>query len=378
VASREDSRADVGAGPTIGGRYELGPLLGVGGMARVHAATDIVLGRRVAVKMFRVDADPRGASRIENEMRVLASLAHPGLVSVFDAGTWTSADSVSGPFIVMELVDGPTLAKCCVDGQLPVERVVEVGAALADALACVHACGIVHRDIKPANILLNGDGRPKLTDFGIARLVDSARHTQTGMTVGTAAYLSPEQVKGLDVGPATDVYSLGLVLLEALSGRREYPGNDVETALARLQRRPRIPEHLPQALRELLDSMTAAVPDERPTATEVAVRLRGLRGQAPPVTPAAAQVHTLVPTRALPAADVDAAPPGNGSVLREVVADVLRNRYLAAAVILLSTLLAFVMLLVSVDDSAGDPAPAPQPGSQLERDLAELREAVRP
>jgi serine/threonine protein kinase len=380
VAAREDSGADLGAGPVVGDRYELGPLLGVGGMARVHAATDTLLARRVAVKIFRVDADPSHACRIENEMRVLASVAHPGLVSVFDAGTWTaSADSVPVPFLVMELVDGQTLAQCCVDGQLPVEHVVEIGAALADALSCVHARGIVHRDVKPANILLNGDGRAKLADFGIARLVDGARHTQIGMTVGTAAYLSPEQVKGLDVGPASDVYSLGLVLLEAVSGRREYAGNDVETALARLQRRPEVPEHLPLALRDLLESMTASQPGDRPTAAEVAARLIALRDLAPLVAATPAQPSTRALTRVVPLSDVNTSHRASGSVLSQLARDAARNRYVVDALMLLTLLLAGVVLLAStVGDSPDQPAPARQPDSQLERDLAELREAVRP
>ena len=120
-----------------------------------------------------------------------------------------------------------------------------IGARLADALAHVHAGGIIHRDLKPANVLLGADGRPRLADFGIARALDGTAVTGTGYVVGTAAYLAPEQVRGEWVGPAADVYALGLVLLEALTGRREYPGALVESATARLHRPPGIPEHLP-------------------------------------------------------------------------------------------------------------------------------------
>ena len=148
-----------------------------------------------------------------------------------------------------------------------------IGARLADALAHVHASGIIHRDLKPANVLLGADGRPRLADFGIARALDGTAVTGTGYVVGTAAYLAPEQVRGEWVGPAADVYALGLVLLEALTGRREYPGALVESATARLHRPPGIPESLPSCLRTALHAMTALEPAVRPTASEVAALL---------------------------------------------------------------------------------------------------------
>jgi hypothetical protein len=144
---------------------------------------------------------------------------------------------------------------------------------LADALAHVHRGGIVHRDLKPANVLLDPDGRPRLTDFGIARALDGTAVTGTGFVVGTAAYLAPEQVRGERVGPEADVYALGLVLLEALTGRREYPGALVESATARLHRPPAVPPHLPDALSTALHAMTARDPAARPTAAQVAALL---------------------------------------------------------------------------------------------------------
>ncbi len=280
----------------LGERYELGPVLGYGGMARVHRATDTVLGREVAVKVFRVDIDAHDAARVQNETSTLASLSHPGLVEVYDAGTFDMDESGPTPYLVMELVDGPTLANCCVDGSLTPEQVAAIGADLAAALAHVHDRGIVHRDVKPANVLLADVARAKLTDFGIARIVDGARHTQTGLLVGTAPYLSPEQVQGLAVGPPSDVYSLGLVLLEALTGHREYDGQGVESALARLRRQPVVPATLPAPWPGLLTAMTAQDPAGRPTAHHVGVALAAAAGGEP-------TQFAMAPTAVLPATD---------------------------------------------------------------------------
>jgi serine/threonine protein kinase len=257
-------------------RYELGDVIGVGGMARVHRARDTVLDRDVAVKVFRADLDDEAEARAQQEMQTLAKLSHPSLVEVHDAGPG---------YLVMELVEGPTLATATsVD-------LLSVGAAVAEALAYVHAQGVVHRDVKPANILLPETGA-KLTDFGIARVLDGARHTSTGLTVGTAPFLAPEQVTGDPVTPATDVYALGLVLLECLTGKREYDGPPVEAALARLTRRPHIPDTLAEPWPGLLAAMTSRMPSMRPTAAEVANVLRGEATVQVPLTPVG-----VVPTR---------------------------------------------------------------------------------
>ena len=213
---------------------------------------------------------------------------------VYDAGT----DDAGRPWVVMELVLGETLADALRRGPLEPVRTAEVGRVLAEALAHVHAEGLVHRDVKPANVLLGRDGRVRLTDFGIARLVDAARVTATGLTVGTAGYLSPEQVTGSHVGPPSDVYSLGLVLLECLTGAREYPGTAVEVALARLSRQPRVPADLPAGWPGLLEAMTAREPAGRPTAGEVATELTriAMGGEATTVlaaTPAAEHTQVL-------------------------------------------------------------------------------------
>jgi serine/threonine protein kinase len=284
----------------IGGRYRLDVLVGRGGTAEVWAANDTQLDRTVALKLVTVAHDA-SAARAADEARTLAQLSHPNLVQVFDAGT----DGGGRPWVVMEYVDGDTLSEAMRKGPLPIARVTEIGIAVADALAHVHATGLVHRDVKPGNVLL---GRvPKLTDFGIARLVDSAKVTTTGLMVGTAAYLAPEQVAGEQVGPAVDVYALGLLLLEVLTGNREYEGPPVEAAMARLHRAPQIPTTLPTGWAGLLTAMTAREPDNRPTAAQVASVLRELEAgtTATTVIPAATPVvdrTTVMPrTAAAPA-----------------------------------------------------------------------------
>jgi hypothetical protein len=265
----EQDVAHPGAAPAVvGGRYVLGELLGAGSSAEVHRAADRISGRSFAVKLFHAGASVHDRRRQQREMRALAQLHHPGLVALHDGGV-----EAGRPFLVTDLVEGPTLAEVIANGPLPADDVRRIGTALADALAHVHRSGIVHRDLKPANVLLAPDGRPRLTDFGIARAIDATAVTGTGFVVGTAAYLAPEQVCGERVGPAADVYALGLVLLEALTGRREYPGALVESATARLHRPPAVPPHPPEPLGTALHAMTTRDPAARPTAADVAVLL---------------------------------------------------------------------------------------------------------
>jgi serine/threonine protein kinase len=261
-------------------RYELGARLGAGGSADVFAAEDRVLQRPVAVKVVRGAVAPTDRARFESEAVLLASLTHPGLVQIYDVG-----EQDGDAFVVLELIEGPSLAERLGDGPLPSEEVAALGVDLADVLAYIHAHGVVHRDVAPANILCAPDGHPRLADFGIARLVDSTRLTATGTTIGTAAYMAPEQVAGEEVTPAADVYALGLVLLELLTGRRAFPGSPAEAAAARLVRPPDT-NGVPPDWRRLLTSMTARAPHERPSAREVRDRLPA-RGVAVPASTAA-------------------------------------------------------------------------------------------
>ena len=197
----------------------------------------------------------------------------------------SSGDDSEPSYLVMELVDGEDLGTRLDRGPLPGEEVAAIASGIAEALVVVHAAGIVHRDLKPGNILLTDSGVPgglphaKLADFGIAHLIGAERLTTAGMIVGTAGYLSPEQANGSEPGPSADIYSLGLVVLESLTGVREYPGTPVEAVTARVARDPRIPASLPEDWRGLIGAMTSRDPRIRPTALEVAVMARELAPQ---------------------------------------------------------------------------------------------------
>jgi eukaryotic-like serine/threonine-protein kinase len=361
-------------------RYVVEELLGRGGMAAVYRARDRVLGRTVAVKLMRdVAASPTERARFGDEARLLARLSHPGLVTVLDAGT-----EQDRPYLVMELVDGPSLAECCEGVSLEPERVAAIGAQLAESLAYAHEVGIVHRDVKPGNVLLGGDDRVLLTDFGIARLMsETARHTATGVTVGTAAYLAPEQVRGEDVTAAADVYSLGLVLLEALTGRRAYQGAPAEAALARLTRPPQIPDSVPSTWHRLLRDMTATPPAVRPTAQQTGDRLRELASGLDPAAATAAlrtaSLQTGAPTD--PMATTGERRPTDATVTfkqpRQPARRVLvrYQRWVLGAVLAALLLLLVITVSNGGEDSAGSAVPANVP-ARLEQPLQRLHDAV--
>lgn len=294
------SAVDPRVGRTIGERYRVERLVGRGGMSTVYAATDTALGRTVALKIFssvaRGDFDRQSA-----EIGVLAGLSHPGLVTLFDAFETQDGEGV----IVLEFVDGPDLRQRLREGPLEPGAVRLLGRSIADALAYVHGHGVVHRDVTPANILLPGERThgslpvAKLTDFGIARIVDSTRQTSEGSVIGTANYLSPEQALGADVGPPSDVYSLGLVMLEALTGERAFPGTGIEALAARLHRPPAIPDTVPPAWRDIIDGCVAREAADRPTADEVVRRLRRLGRASATTTATGAAASADEPTAAM-------------------------------------------------------------------------------
>jgi eukaryotic-like serine/threonine-protein kinase len=209
---------------TVGGRYRLGTKLGSGGMGEVFAATDLRLDREVALKLLRADlAEQDGMrERVVAEARLAARLTHPHVVGVLDAG-----EQDGRPFVVMERLSGRTLRDELADRPLPAERVRDVGLQVLRALAAAHDLGIVHRDVKPGNVLDAGVGTWKVADFGIAKWVHADETlTGTGELLGSPSYLAPERIEGLQAGPASDLYAVGVLLYEAITGRRPFEGDD--------------------------------------------------------------------------------------------------------------------------------------------------------
>jgi hypothetical protein len=252
----------------IAGRYRLERLLGHGGMADVYRAEDAEGGPPVAVKVVR-STDPELARRLTREARAASSLEHPSLVRILGAGIHDQH-----AYLLMDLVDGPTLAEQLRLGPLAPDRVATVGTALAEGLACVHRHGIVHRDVKPANVLLGPGSRVRLADFGVAQVLDASAATVTGTTLGTAAYMAPEQLGHHRVGTAADVWALGAVLLECLTGKRGFEGAPAEVVARRLAGAVPSAEGLPAPWRILLASMLETEPSRRPEAAEVAEMLK--------------------------------------------------------------------------------------------------------
>jgi serine/threonine-protein kinase len=213
----------VTVGETIDGRYELEELVGTGGMSSVFKAHDTLLERHVALKILHEHHldDDEYVERFRREARTVAQLSHPNIVTVIDRG-----ESEGRPFIVFEYVDGHTLdAALARRGTLPIDEALEIAIECARGLAFAHRHGLVHRDVKPQNILLNGDRLPKVTDFGIARSLDVKKGvTQTGTVLGTSNYIAPEQASGEGASAQSDIYSLGVVLFELLTGRVPFEG----------------------------------------------------------------------------------------------------------------------------------------------------------
>lgn len=300
--------SSAGTGEILGERYRLDEKIGEGGMSRVYRAEDLALQRVVAVKVMHPAGEGATArERARSETTLLAALTHPSLVTVYDAHIAIDEPS----YLVMEYVDGRTLRDRLDAGPLPPDLVAALGTDLAEALHAVHDHGVVHRDIKPSNVLLWASPLPdrafraKLTDFGIACLLDATRVTEPGTIIGTAAYLAPEQVRGEDPAPAADIYSLGLVLLEALTAQPAFgAAAGYECVVARLTTAPSIPDGVPHGWRELLIAMTAANPARRPTALQVAVACGALRT---PARSTGEQLRALLAPQASGGTDATAA-----------------------------------------------------------------------
>ncbi|MFI8944724.1 protein kinase [Streptomyces syringium] len=301
----------------VADRYRLGDLLGRGGMGEVWRAHDEVLGRQVAVKLLLGDdGDESSAARFRMEAQTAARLNHPQVVAVYDFGAWEGRF-----YLVMELVQGPSLADLSARGAFAPERVADIAAQAASGLAAAHRQGVVHRDVKPGNLMLDADGTLKIGDFGIARFVDetSAALTRAGQIVGTSTYLAPERALGRMAGPGSDVYALGCVLYQLLVGQPPFWA-DSPTALLYLHvdAEPVPPRQhgvdMPYAFEAYLLRMLAKEPEDRPSAEEAADWFAGdsWRDIAQPMpmpmpAPPTAQMRAPEPMRA-PAAVPGAAP----------------------------------------------------------------------
>lgn len=297
-------------GVTLSGRYRLQRLIATGGMGQVWEAVDSRLGRRVAVKVLKQEfsQDPEFIERFRAEARTTAMLNHPGIAQVHDYGESAMDGEGRTAYLVMELVNGEPLNSVLKrTGRLSLRHALDMLEQTGRALQIAHANGLVHRDVKPGNILITPTGQVKITDFGIAKAVDAAPVTQTGMVMGTAQYIAPEQALGHDATPASDVYALGVVGYEVVSGKRPFSGDGALTVAMKHIKEPPppLPADLPPNVRELIEITLVKNPSMRyrsggPFADAVAAVRAGRRPPRPSQSPPAG--------RAAPAAIPSAAP----------------------------------------------------------------------
>jgi hypothetical protein len=362
------------SGLTFGGRYQLSSRVAIGGMGEVWQATDLVIGRTVAIKILKDEylGDPGFLERFRAEARHAALVNHEGIANVFDYG-----EEDGSAYLVMELVPGEALSTILErERVLPTDKVLDYVAQTASALQAAHQAGLVHRDIKPGNLLITPEGRVKITDFGIARIADQVPLTATGQVMGTVQYLSPEQASGTAASPTTDVYSLGIVAYEALAGRRPFTGeSQVAIAMAQINEAPPdLPVTISEPVRNLVYACIAKKPADRPqTAAHLARAAQALRrgdiAGAEAAVPGIAgreatftQVlgaggSTSAVTRVLPSGE------GRGTTAEQPVTERRRSPWtwplVAAVSVLAVALVAIIIVLTLPTGGDGDETPPP-------------------
>ncbi|MEV8213588.1 serine/threonine protein kinase [Leifsonia sp. NPDC077715] len=375
------------AGLTFGGRYELQSRIAIGGMGEVWQATDLVIGRTVAIKILKDEylGDPGFLERFRAEARHAALVNHEGIANVYDYG-----EEEGSAYLVMELVPGEALSSILErEHVLSTDRTLDIVAQTAAALHAAHAAGLVHRDIKPGNLLITPDGRVKITDFGIARIADQVPLTATGQVMGTVQYLSPEQASGHPASPTTDIYSLGIVAYECLAGRRPFTGeSQVAIAMAQINEAPpELPATVAEPVRNLVFACIAKNPADRPASAAHLARaaqalrrgdIRAAAASVPAILGAAAgteaatvlmQSPPAAPTAAttvLPATAV--APVVQEETTNEPVEERKRSRWtwplIALIALLALILIGTIITLVAQPKAAPTPTPTTTPVTQ--------------
>ncbi|MCW2511165.1 MAG: serine/threonine protein kinase [Mycobacterium sp.] len=373
-------------GVTLSDRYRLQRLIATGGMGQVWEGLDTRLGRQVAIKVLKAEfsSDPEFVERFRAEARIVAMLNHPGIASVYDYGETELDDAGRTAYLVMEMVTGEPLNSVLKrTGRLSLRHALDMLEQTGRALQVAHTAGLVHRDVKPGNILITPTGQVKLTDFGIAKAVDAAPVTQTGMVMGTAQYIAPEQALGRDATAASDVYSLGVVGYESVAGRRPFTGEGALTvAMKHIKEQPApLPSDIPPNVRELIEISLLKEPGQRyrtggAFADAVAAVRAGRRpprpnhapsiGRATPAAiPSTAQTRAVADYGRPPTANVRTARPPTGSHRtpppKRTFSPGQRALLWAAGVLgALAIIIAILMVLNVQDRKDQKPAPSTQ------------------